>query len=244
MGNAQWTSLKVVILIAFQADAWIVRESFVDRDIWAILKRKDRPWVSYVARKTLYFWNSCPMSLCYCALHTPPCPSTTRFIRSSAMLFSLKWSKVKSLSRIRLFVIPLTVAHQAPLSIGLSCKNTGVSCYSLLQGIFLIQGSDLVSCPGRRILYHWVTREAHTASIQDWLTLKHLLSKPLSYVGGKTWMGGRCGTPFSWQPFAHFLPSVYHLPATEAQKPTPFTILSAFVKLGQPRAETELSTRR
>ena len=120
MGNAQWTSLKVVILIAFQADAWIVRESFVDRDIWAILKRKDRPWVSYVARKTLYFWNSCPMSLCYCALHTPPCPSTTRFIRSSAMLFSLKWSKVKSLSRIRLFVIPLTVAYHASLSLGFS----------------------------------------------------------------------------------------------------------------------------
>ena len=134
MGNAQWTSLKVVILIAFQADAWIVRESFVDRDIWAILKRKDRPWVSYVARKTLYFWNSCPMSLCYCALHTPPCPSTTRFIRSSAMLFSLKWSKVKSLSRIRLFVIPLTVAYQVPLPVefcrqeywhGLPCPSPG-----------------------------------------------------------------------------------------------------------------------
>ena len=32
----------------------------------------------------------------------------------------LKWSEVKSLSHVQLFVIPWTVAHQAPLSIGFS----------------------------------------------------------------------------------------------------------------------------
>ena len=40
-------------------------------------------------------------------------------------------------------------------------KNTGVDCYSLLQGIFPTQGSNpgLLQC--RQILYHWATREAH-----------------------------------------------------------------------------------
>ena len=42
-------------------------------------------------------------------------------------------------SRVRLFATPRTVAHQAPLSVGLSGKNPGVSCHALLQGIFLTQ---------------------------------------------------------------------------------------------------------
>ena len=48
------------------------------------------------------------------------------------------------LSRVRLSMMPWThggVAHQAPLSLGLSGKNTGVGCHFLLQGIFLTQGS-------------------------------------------------------------------------------------------------------
>ena len=56
----------------------------------------------------------------------------------------------KSLSCVRLFSIPWSVACQAPLwdSPG---KNTGVGCYSLLQGIFLTQGLNL------RLLHllHW-----------------------------------------------------------------------------------------
>ena len=35
---------------------------------------------------------------------------------------------------------------QAPLSMGFSRQNTGVGCHFLLQGIFLIQGSNPVSC--------------------------------------------------------------------------------------------------
>ena len=50
--------------------------------------------------------------------------------------------EVKSLSRVRLFVIPWTVAHQAPRSMGFSGMNTGVGCHFLLQGIFLTQGSN------------------------------------------------------------------------------------------------------
>ena len=42
----------------------------------------------------------------------------------------------------------MTVAHQAPLSIGSPGKNIGVCCHFLLQGIFLTQGSN--SC-----LLHW-----------------------------------------------------------------------------------------
>ena len=33
-------------------------------------------------------------------------------------------------------------------------KNTGVGCYSLLQGIFLTQGSNLGLLHYRQILYH------------------------------------------------------------------------------------------
>ena len=40
---------------------------------------------------------------------------------------------VKSLSRVRLFVTPWTVAHQAPPSMDSPSKNTGVGCHFLLQ---------------------------------------------------------------------------------------------------------------
>ena len=40
----------------------------------------------------------------------------------------------KSLSRVRLFVTPWTVAHQAPQSMEFSRKSTGVGCHFLLQG--------------------------------------------------------------------------------------------------------------
>ena len=52
-----------------------------------------------------------------------------------------------------ILVTPWTVAHQVPLVIGFSGKNTGVGCHFLLQGIFLTQGSNpgLLHC--RQILY-------------------------------------------------------------------------------------------
>ena len=48
--------------------------------------------------------------------------------------------KVKLLSRVQLFVIPWTVAHQAPLSTGFWA---GILEWVVLQGIFPIQGSNL-----------------------------------------------------------------------------------------------------
>ena len=46
-------------------------------------------------------------------------------------------------SRVQLFVTLWTVTHQAPLSISIPGKNTGVGCHALLQGIFPSQGSNL-----------------------------------------------------------------------------------------------------
>ena len=46
-------------------------------------------------------------------------------------------------SRVRLFETLWTVAHQAPLSMGFSSKNTPVGCQARLQGIFQAQGSNL-----------------------------------------------------------------------------------------------------
>ena len=60
---------------------------------------------------------------------------------------------VQSLSRVRLFLTPWTGSSVRGDSPG---KNTGVCCHALLQGIFLTQGSDVVSCVscfGSRVLY-------------------------------------------------------------------------------------------
>ena len=54
-----------------------------------------------------------------------------------------------AVSHIQLFADPWTVAHQVPLSVEFSRKNTGVGC--LLQGIFPIQGSN----PHPLCLLHW-----------------------------------------------------------------------------------------
>ena len=55
-----------------------------------------------------------------------------------------------------------TVTCQAPLPWNSPGKHTGVSCHSLLQGIFVIQGlnSGFLNC---RFFTDWVTREAHKA---------------------------------------------------------------------------------
>ena len=55
------------------------------------------------------------------------------------------------LSYVRLFVTLWTLDHQAPLSIELSSKSTGVGCHFFLQGIFPTQGSN----PHLLCLLHW-----------------------------------------------------------------------------------------
>ena len=67
--------------------------------------------------------------------------------------FSGRWlvpAAALSLSHVRLFAAPWTVAHQPPLW-DFPGKNTGVGCHFLLQGIFLTEGSN----PGVFRLWHW-----------------------------------------------------------------------------------------
>ena len=55
-----------------------------------------------------------------------------------AISFSNTWKwkvKVKSLSHVRLFGTPWTVAYQAPLSMDFPGKSTGVGCHCLLRAI-------------------------------------------------------------------------------------------------------------
>ena len=49
-------------------------------------------------------------------------------------------------SRVWLFATPWTIACQTPLSMGLSGKNTRVSCHSLSRGSFWPRDRTLVSC--------------------------------------------------------------------------------------------------
>ena len=58
---------------------------------------------------------------------------------------------VSHLHCVQLFGIIWTRAHQAPLFMGFSGKDTGVGCLALLQEIFLPQGSN----PNLLCLLHW-----------------------------------------------------------------------------------------
>ena len=74
------------------------------------------------------------------------------------------------LSHVRFFVTPWTVARQAPLFMGFfffSGKNTGVGCHFLLQGIFLIQGSNLCLLHCRQTLYHWTNGAASGLQVRN-----------------------------------------------------------------------------
>ena len=81
--------------------------------------------------------------------------------------------------KVKVFVAQLcptvkwwTVTHQAPLSMGFSrqeywnflqgipSQNPFLVLHSLLQGIFLTQGSNLVSCIAGRFFTVWATTEA------------------------------------------------------------------------------------
>ena len=60
---------------------------------------------------------------------------------------------------------PWTVAHQVPLSMEFSGKNTGVGCHSLLQGIFPTQGLNLALLHYRQILYCLSPQGSHRKHI-------------------------------------------------------------------------------
>ena len=59
---------------------------------------------------------------------------------------------------------PWTVAHQAPLSMGFSGKNTGVGSPALLQGVFQRRHWTWVFCSADRFFTIWGTQEALATS--------------------------------------------------------------------------------
>ena len=84
--------------------------------------------------------------------HRAPALGSLQHASHSHWLFILHI--VKSLSRVRLFATPWTVAYQAPLSMDFPGNSTGVDCHFLLQRIFPTQGSNPGFPHCRQVLYH------------------------------------------------------------------------------------------
>ena len=101
------------------------------------------------------------------------------------------WRKVcMMLSRVQLFVMLRTVAHQAPMSMDIPGKNTGVGCHFLLQGIFQSQGSN--SC--LLLLLHWQANSlplSHPGNPLEGITAFNL--SVITISGGSRWWTGRPG---------------------------------------------------
>ena len=86
---------------------------------------------------------------------------------------------MKSLSCVRLFATPWTVAYYAPPSMGFSMQEYWSSCHFLLQRIFLIQGSNpgLLHC--RQTLYHLSHQGSLKGKLGLFLMGRAMLSKSL-----------------------------------------------------------------
>jgi len=103
--------------------------------------------------------------------HSPPYSYTLEIINYSSFIQAPqvvlvvkkeKKVKVKSLSPVRLFETPWTIAYHAPPSMGFSRKSTRVGCHFLPQRIFQTEGLNPgVSCIVSRHFIIWATREVH-----------------------------------------------------------------------------------
>ena len=72
-----------------------------------------------------------------------------------------RWETVKSFSCVRLFVIPRTAAHQAPLSMGFfQARILEWVAISFSRGFSWPRGRTWVSCLAGRFFIIWATREA------------------------------------------------------------------------------------
>ena len=60
-----------------------------------------------------------------------------------------------SLSHVRLLGIPWTVSTRLLGPWNFPGKNTGMGCHTLLQGLFLTQGSTQISCIAGRFFTTW-----------------------------------------------------------------------------------------
>ena len=78
--------------------------------------------------------------------------------------FKITWNVAKSsgglVAKYLTLEIPWTAARQAPLSIGILGKNTGVGWHFLLQGYSPPRYRTQVSCIAGRFFTNWATREA------------------------------------------------------------------------------------
>ena len=80
---------------------------------------------------------------------------------------------------------PWTIAHQAPLFMGiLQARTLRVGCHALLLGIFPTQGSNPVLPHCRRILYH--ERYQGSPRILEWVhySFSRVSSRPRNWTGG------------------------------------------------------------
>ena len=75
--------------------------------------------------------------------------------------YSNTYQSATLLSHVQLSATPWTVVYQTPLSMEFSRQDTGVSCHSCLQGIFLTErlNQGLLHWGKRFII--WATREVH-----------------------------------------------------------------------------------
>ena len=79
--------------------------------------------------------------------------------------------QAQSLSHVRFFATPWTVAHQAPLSMGFSRQEYWSGFPFASPGDLPNPGiQPIISYTGRRVLYHWVTREA----LSTFITTSHI----------------------------------------------------------------------
>ena len=96
-------------------------------------------------------------------------------------------------------VTPWTVARQAPLSMGLSWEEPWRGCHSLLQEIFLTQGSNLVFSTAGRFFTIWATREVWDVAKTLGINLVASVKKTGFWTPGKIPALAKIPFPFTWQ---------------------------------------------
>ena len=92
--------------------------------------------------------------------------------------------RAQLLSCVQLLVVPWTVAHQAPLSVGFSRQEYWCELSFPTSGDLPDPGIKPTSLNiGRQILYHWTTREALKKKLTVSVTSRYKLSGKYSNFG-------------------------------------------------------------
>ena len=73
--------------------------------------------------------------------------------------------QVSSIQRVVLFATPWLQLTRLLYPWYFPGKNPGGDCHFLFHGIFPTQGSNLLTCIDRLVLYHWATREAPSQAV-------------------------------------------------------------------------------